>query len=75
MRASVPPPLTCKASALPSELIPLTSAHITREVLCGIVPLTKCFKVNAVLFGNNSYLENTGIDPVTSRMLSEHSTI
>ena len=93
IRASIPSPLTCKASALPSELIPLTAVNITREILRGIVPVTKCFKVNmkstwairkqqflhiskleAVILRNN-LLENTGIDPVTSRMLSEHSTI
>ena len=29
----------------------------------------------AVIFQIINYLENTGIDPITSRMLSEHSTI
>ena len=73
MRASVPPPLACKASALPSELIPLISAidlWSGTSTIAIIAPLTR-----KLLLDRYIWLENTGIDPVTSRMLSEHSTI
>ena len=51
IRVSIPVPLTCKASALPLELIP--------------------HNINTLI---DEEMENPGIDPGTSHMLSERST-
>ena len=50
IRVSILVPLTCKASALPLELIPHMIPHVSKT------------------------MENLGIDPGTSHMLSERST-
>ena len=72
MRASVPPPLACKASALPSELIPL---HAPLENVHLDLNITIALQLHRGIAMVNKSLENVGIDPTASRMLSEHSTI
>ena len=91
MRASVPAPLasTTRANSphtasskreMLSGIFPLIKCfNIKRKSTLAVLnrlPISNTRAViTQVITQLNKQLENTGIDPVTSRMLSEHSTI
>ena len=87
MRASVPAPLasTTRANSphtasskreMLSGIFPLIKCfNIKRKSTLAMLNRLPISSTRAVITQLNKQLENTGIDPVTSRMLSEHSTI